>query len=67
MAAESGYLSMTLSISGVVAVARHYSDPDLLRATFPALSDEQAFAIVEGRANLRKEGDGLLYELTPVH
>ncbi len=64
---RSGYLALTLDVKGVVAYAQHFRDPDLLKATFPALTDEQAFAISEGRATLTQRGGQLLYEPCPVH
>lgn len=64
---ESGYLSMTLDIAGVVAYAQHHSDVDVLKSTFPDLSNEQAFAIVDGHATLTKEGGRIAYRTVQIH
>lgn len=65
--ADSGFVSMSLDIPGVIAYAQHHSDVDLLKSTFPDLTDEQAFAIVDGHATITKEGGRLAYRRTCVH
>jgi hypothetical protein len=58
---------MTLDVQGVVRYAQHHRDPELLRATFPDLDDEQAFAIVDGLASLQVVNRKLQFTRTQVH
>lgn len=58
---KADYLSMSLDVEGVVEYARHHSDPSLLRATFPDLTDEMAFALVDGFASLTVQEKRLVY------
>jgi hypothetical protein len=65
--ADSGYCSVTLSVEGVIAYAQHVNDPALLRSTFPDLTDEMAFAIVDGHATLALQEKRLVFTRTSVH
>lgn len=60
-------LNVTLDIDGIVAGAQFHSDPSLLMAAFPGLTDEQAFALVEGHASLSLDNKRVLYTPTKVH
>lgn len=60
-------ISMTLDVSGVISYAQHHGDVDLLLSTFPDLTPEQAFAIVEGGATIQREGTRYAYSTVAVH
>ena len=61
------YLSATISVQGIVDYAQHTSDPGLLCSTFPDLSIDMAFAVLDGSATLTMEGRRLVYTLSTVH
>lgn len=58
---------MSLDVSGVISYAQHHGDVDLLINTFPDLTHEQAFAIVEGHATIQREGARYAYRTVSVH
>jgi hypothetical protein len=58
---------MALDVQGVVRYAQHHHDVDLLKATFPDLDDEQAFALVDGLASLQVVDRKLQFTRTQVH
>lgn len=62
-----GYLSMALDIDGVVAVAQHYHDPDILKATFPGLTDEQVFMLLDDLATLTRDGPRVRFDIREIH
>lgn len=64
---DTGFVSLTLDVEGVVRYAQHTSDPALLRSTFPDLTDEMAFAIVDGFASLTVQEKRLVFTRTTVH
>jgi hypothetical protein len=67
MSPDSGYLSMSLDVDGVVRYAQHTGDVDLLRSTFPDLTDEMAFALVDGTASLTLKEKKLVFTRSVVH
>lgn len=64
---DSGYISLTLDVQGVVRYAQHHQDVDLLKSTFPDLDDTQAFALVDGLASLQVRDRKLHFTLNQVH
>ena len=65
--ADSGVVSLTFDVQGVVRYAQHTHDVDLLKSTFPDLDDEQAFALVDGLASLQVTDRKLHFTLNQVH
>lgn len=61
------HIAINIDVPGLVEIAQHYGDPQLLRATLPELTDEMAFAIVDGHATLTQEGRRLTFRPNQVH